>query len=818
MHSGDQTADTHRCVTAAGSPPLAAPRSLPPEALSPQPATRRQSQRERVLQAIDEHDIDALRHLAAQRGGFCDRDLRTRAWCPVHAQDRPILLRSNAKGKGKETDPLGWDLDALPVRDDERQVRLDIDRSLVNFPHDVRDEDRDQLRIRLERAILTVLRRRPALHYFQGYHDIISVLLLTLEDEDVLIPATERLSLHVVRDSMGPGLEPTLGYLKIVHRLVKAIDPELYNVVSQAASMPFFALSWALTLLSHDLDSVAVLARLFDFLLAHNPSMICHLVVAILLTKKDDLLSVSETCEGDPAIIHSALSQLPTIVLSPLRTEGSSAEPENTPSSPSPTRERRDSASKAIALAEEDEYTEDLMSSASFMESSSDLARSPTLTASSSVSTFAALADSENDDLDASMISTSEIQVDAHESIAGLRRRRRPSEGANAQGARTSAMSPSLLGYEADNDRSFDDELDSLHALDESMFSDPDIEGLAFQPFPTSSSRATEPMTPPRETRQTSRSGNVVVSASSPPDSPSHLPPRRTVVIDELIQQALELSHQYPVLASPAPGNALADSLAETEDSVTAAGASDEGAVRIDCAARVHLDLQADRVLGPNSCVHTWSRSMDGTLTDDAAETIVRAGEGIVFTEALGPDADETETVAGEAESLSSSSSLLSDDDDLDDADADADEYDFVSSAAGNEPDDSRAAKGVRRREQRRRRRRHRHSSNSLGARLPPLLALGPHGWLVVSGVAVAAVAYGVYRQQGNPAPPTTGAHGLGTAGLGLGFGFGAFGAGAGGGGGGVAAVPAEGVREAAEYVAGTVGAATVLGAGGRLV
>lgn len=56
--------------------------------------------------------------------------------------------------------------------------------------------------------------------------------------------------------------------------------------------MPFFALSWALTLLSHDLDSVAVLARLFDFLLAHNPSMICHLVVAV----SGRLLLLATTC------------------------------------------------------------------------------------------------------------------------------------------------------------------------------------------------------------------------------------------------------------------------------------------------------------------------------------------------------------------------------------------------------------------------------------------------------------------------------------------------------------------------------------------
>jgi len=37
---------------------------------------------------------------------------------------------------------------------------------------DVREEERDDLRIQLETAILTVLRRHPALHYFQGYHDV----------------------------------------------------------------------------------------------------------------------------------------------------------------------------------------------------------------------------------------------------------------------------------------------------------------------------------------------------------------------------------------------------------------------------------------------------------------------------------------------------------------------------------------------------------------------------------------------------------------------------------------------------------------------
>lgn len=68
---------------------------------------------------------------------------------------------------------------------------------------------------------------------------------------------------------------------RLAHRLIQRVDPEMYSLVNQAASMPFFALSWALTLFSHDLYEVSVIARLFDFLLAHNPAMISYLVVAV---------------------------------------------------------------------------------------------------------------------------------------------------------------------------------------------------------------------------------------------------------------------------------------------------------------------------------------------------------------------------------------------------------------------------------------------------------------------------------------------------------------------------------------------------------
>lgn len=82
---------------------------------------------------------------------------------------------------------------------------------------------------------------------------IVSVLLLTLRDNDLVTATAERLSLHRIRDNMGVGLEPTLGYLRyatapssisshaaltlradrLVDRIVERADPDLYRVVNQ---------------------------------------------------------------------------------------------------------------------------------------------------------------------------------------------------------------------------------------------------------------------------------------------------------------------------------------------------------------------------------------------------------------------------------------------------------------------------------------------------------------------------------------------------------------------------------------------------------
>lgn len=396
-------------------------------------------------------------------------------------------------------------------------------------------------------------------------------------------------------------------------------------------------------------------------------------------------------------MIHSALSQLPNIVL-----EHPSHSP---PPSPSP-------APKQPAFDGPDDYlSEDLMSSASFVGSASDLLRSPTLTATT--------AEAETEDegqtsiLDESLISTSEASPPRTRESSGISR----------------SASSSFM-FDAD------DESESLrYSMDESLFSDPDIDGPAFDPLPPSRSRTPSPPARGRTpSPHTSRSGNAVISASFGDDfdSPSHLPPPRTVLASALISRALELSQQHPL---------------ET--------------------------INNPPVLGPNSCVSTWERSMSGELGDEEAEEIVRKGEGIVDVALLGPDAPPDDELPDEGEP------------------GGEDDFELV------EQDKSPRKGGKTRR------RRSTLSGSAAG------LNLGPHGWLVVSGVAVAtaAVAYGVYQQGGLPgfSPGSSGSGksgasaggGLGTAGVGLGLAGGLSGMGLFGGGGAAngAAVAGEGKR-----------------------
>ena len=133
------------------------------------------------------------------------------------------------------------------------QVEKDIARSLHHF--DVcrgwKQHHRSVKRAQLARIIHTIFSLHSDLHYIQGYHDIIAVLLLTLSDEYTTYQAAEHLSLMHIRDSLHPTLDTVVSSLSLIFPLLKLVDEPLWQLLIDSGVQSFFTLSWVLTWFAH---------------------------------------------------------------------------------------------------------------------------------------------------------------------------------------------------------------------------------------------------------------------------------------------------------------------------------------------------------------------------------------------------------------------------------------------------------------------------------------------------------------------------------------------------------------------------------------
>jgi TBC1 domain family member 20 len=160
-------------------------------------------------------------------------------------------------------------------------------------------------KLSLSDLIVQVLREHPMLCYFQGYHDIVQVVLLVLGDQHAP-SAVARISLLRIRDYMLPSLTPSLRHLQIIPSLLEVADSELGRRLSQ--TRPFFALSATLTLYAHDIQEYSDIARLYDFILAHEPVVAIYMFTATIMSRREEVLEIPL---DEPEMLHFTLSKLP---------------------------------------------------------------------------------------------------------------------------------------------------------------------------------------------------------------------------------------------------------------------------------------------------------------------------------------------------------------------------------------------------------------------------------------------------------------------------------------------------------------------------
>jgi hypothetical protein len=156
--------------------------------------------------------------------------------------------------------------------------------------------------------INAMVSKHPDLHYYQGYHDVLTVLVLVLtEDERLCFAVAERVSLYFIRDYMRPSFDALQPLVLLLFPLIRRFDAPLADFLQRSGVQAFVALPWVLTWFAHVISDLDTVARLFDAFLASPPLLPLYLSAAIMMHRRDELLRL----ECDLSTVHLALARLP---------------------------------------------------------------------------------------------------------------------------------------------------------------------------------------------------------------------------------------------------------------------------------------------------------------------------------------------------------------------------------------------------------------------------------------------------------------------------------------------------------------------------
>ncbi|CAG89284.2 DEHA2F13024p [Debaryomyces hansenii CBS767] len=220
------------------------------------------------------------------------------------------------------------DLNDLPPHKDEDQVKLDIQRSFTVLSqmqsyHQLQNEsftaifsnsDIDSLKKSLLNIIIKILRKYPCLNYYQGYHDIASIILIVCyeqngeanpsKNEELAFKLLEKLTVFHLRDYMITDINLSINHLKLIPSLLEVTDTDLFELIKQSSNSYIMSsgfhydynfyqgLSSILTFYSHDLNNLHQLLIIWDFILSYNSVVVnVYLYVALLKFHKEDIFN-----------------------------------------------------------------------------------------------------------------------------------------------------------------------------------------------------------------------------------------------------------------------------------------------------------------------------------------------------------------------------------------------------------------------------------------------------------------------------------------------------------------------------------------------
>jgi hypothetical protein len=270
--------------------------------------TKQEKRRSETVQLVNElllaGDVVQLRKVASARG-LVSSSLRKRAWqyllgtrgMDIYGHDSATYLdQAGASHK------------------DAAVVDADVDRSLWKYNTGWSDQERNSERNKLKNMINACVEgNRQGVFYYQGLHDVASVLLLVC-GEGAAHGMLHRLMRCHLRDCTRSTIDPAIRTLRLLYPILRHADEELYTFIhglnEPALEMPYFALSWYMTWFAHDVDSLDDISRLFDLFLGSHPMMPLYVAVEVLVGARKQIFK-SGSGPGQGELVYSFLNKLP---------------------------------------------------------------------------------------------------------------------------------------------------------------------------------------------------------------------------------------------------------------------------------------------------------------------------------------------------------------------------------------------------------------------------------------------------------------------------------------------------------------------------
>jgi len=252
-----------------------------------------------IKEAIKEHNISELKRLAT-RHGFINNKLRKQVWpilLDLRCSKRKSRKRDSLKLPPKKlslcsnasSDSMASLCSTVSSQSNHDQIEKDIARSAILFYESSSESDVP----RLGSILHALFDQREDMHYIQGFNDVVSVVFAVVGSQELTRKISQKVATTFLRQYIMEGPEQlSFASMDCILQIIRRHDDALDGLLSSLESVHLlsFFVSWVLTWFAHEVESLSVIARIYDYCLCHHSAAL-YLSAALVLYLRGGLLA-----------------------------------------------------------------------------------------------------------------------------------------------------------------------------------------------------------------------------------------------------------------------------------------------------------------------------------------------------------------------------------------------------------------------------------------------------------------------------------------------------------------------------------------------